>query len=116
MEYRSRGDIDNQIGHIYEYLKPKISNMEWYLTKDSSAVELIKYNNVFLLENVLNTEEAKKICLFIQKIKFDATKKVLNDTDNQPTDDVFKNVLPLVGRSINYKKNKIESKSENWEW
>lgn len=114
LECRSRGDVDNQLGHLH-------SRIRWIIpdTKtNTSGLDFKQYGvycpNVLILNDVVDRDLAQRVREFAQSIKFDNTLPTLNDNDNQPKDSVFKNANNI--EAINKAFSDANNSTENWMW
>ncbi len=106
-KYRCRGDVDNISGHIYnniQALKTPVLKFD-QCSKD--------FADIWISKNVVPKKLAKKVRRFCQNIAMDDS-PVLNDTDNQPRDKVFKQSLE-TNQIVEAFKNKIND-SKQWIW
>lgn len=85
-EYRFRGDVDNNLGWLYDHYK-RVSVNDIKFKPYNEA-----HKNVYICENVLPKNFVKKIKSFLNEIPFNNTIQLLNDTDNKPQDDIIKSM------------------------
>jgi len=127
--HRKRGDVDNQLGNLYDLCKLKIPLYEKLNNNINEKPAGFVFHpfdnknpNILVSNNVINRKLARKVRHFINSITFDNTQKEVNGTDNQQKDKVSKFLFsfPDTIKTIKFKNDDEDIKNENvkneWIW
>ena len=90
---RARGDVDNQIGVLYDSIRKYITKYNKdYLIDENFVFKTYNntdFENILICDNAIPIELAKKTRQFAQHILFDNTLDTINDMTNQPKNNVY---------------------------
>lgn len=110
-QYKIKGDIDNQIGHLHnklQYYDPYKKGFEMKLHDET-------YQNVFITKDIIPKKLAEKVRKFINDIPFDNTLKILNDDNNQPRESISKSLNDSDKIKIAYENKRYNPHDWIWE-
>lgn len=105
--YRSRGDVDNQLGHLYDRVN-RINKLKYKC--------LFTNPNVFIAKNVFDKSFAINVRDFLNQIPIDLNTEPLNDIDNKPKDVLFYSDSCSVVGNCNPKEWTWEHYAKNQIW
>jgi hypoxanthine phosphoribosyltransferase len=94
-DYRKSGFVDNQVGILYTNIRVFVRSPYDYVTEGFTFTlyDKEKYPDVYVIKDALPVHIAMNARRFLNKIPFDNTIKQLNDTDNRPSNKVYKSLL-----------------------